>query len=72
VTARGQSVLSLHCTHCRQTGSAVWEDSAAPAPGRGRQRKLMHLSEGFHSETGRTFSKDPLIVCDRCDQIQGE
>jgi hypothetical protein len=39
-------------------------------PGKREARKLVSVSSGFHAETGRTDSGDPVIVCGVCDCIQ--
>lgn len=59
----------LTCPHCQSLGAATWEENAGPNPG-GVQRRLIQLHGEFHSETGRTHSGDPLIVCNGCDAIQ--
>ena len=59
MTAPGQTVVSIECSHCGQKGSAVYA-----------ARILLKLSDGFHSEIGRTQTGEAVIVCDICDQIQ--
>lgn len=63
-----QFTVPIRCSHCGQEGSVVWEETAGHE--RGPVRKLVEISAGFHSESGRTMSGDPVIVCDVCDQIQ--
>ena len=66
--ARGQFTLRLSCT-CGASGSVTWEENSGANP-RGPQRRLVNISTGFHAETGRTRSGDPMIICNGCDQIQ--
>jgi hypothetical protein len=58
------------CTNCAQEGVRVWEESDKQSRIAGEGRKLVSVSEGFHIETGRTASGEPLIVCDVCDEFQ--
>ena len=66
---RNQFRLNFSCNHCGALGTAVWEENSPPEP-RGPQRRLVTVGGEFHSETGRTQSGDPLIVCNNCDTIQ--
>ena len=70
MSGRQQFTLIISCAGCGQTGAVVWEEDDGLTPGRKGARKLMQLSPGFHRESGRTQSGDPLIVCDACDEIQ--
>lgn len=63
MTASGQAIVSIECSHCGQKGCAVYAD------GPGATRMLVKLADGFHVETGRTKTGDALIVCDSCDEI---
>ena len=65
---RDQFILPLSCP-CGATGCVTWEENSGANP-RGPQRRLVNISDGFHAETGRTRSGDPLIVCNGCDRIQ--
>lgn len=60
----------LTCPHCGHRGGITWEENAVGHREAGSQRRLIDLSRGFHAETGRTQSGDPIIVCTRCDTIQ--
>ena len=64
--------VHIECPHCGQPGLVGWEESGVNDRSRGAERKLVSLSKGFHSESGRTLSGDPVIVCDACDQIQAD
>lgn len=61
----------LSCSHCNATGAAVWEENTMLSP-QGPQRRLVAVHGDFHSETGRTHSGDPMIVCNNCDTIQAD
>ena len=67
---RSRFSAAITCPNCGQTGDVVWDEATGPDRTRGRQRQLVYISGGFHSETGRTQSGDPLVICDVCDQIQ--
>jgi hypothetical protein len=67
---RDQFTVPLKCPNCGQVGSAVWEEDDGHTKGQNAPRKLLRLSNGFHTEKGRTHSGDPIIVCDPCDEIQ--
>ena len=60
----------LTCAHCGATGAVVWEESAGDDRTRGAERQLVAVHGNFHCETGRTQSRDPVIVCNACDEIQ--
>jgi hypothetical protein len=68
MTERSQFTLTLDCPHCGQMGAAVWEENSRISKD-GPQRELIALEGEFHVEAGRTQSGDPLIVCNRCDEI---
>jgi hypothetical protein len=60
-----QSTIEFSCASCGQKGSVCWEgEGASQIP-----RRLVQLSHGFHAESGRVRSNEPLIVCDACDQF---
>jgi hypothetical protein len=67
--SRDRFTLPLSCPRCGAAGSVTWEENSAVNP-KGPQRLLIQVDGGFHAETGRTRSGDPLIVCNGCDQIQ--
>ena len=62
--------VQLKCSHCGQVGHLVWHQTDASFQALGIERRLAHVSIGFHPELGRTRSGEPLIICTRCDQIQ--
>ena len=64
--------VPLNCPNCRNKGVAVWEEADARDRARGPERKLISLEGAFHSETGRTMSGDPVVVCTACDEIQDD
>ena len=64
---RERFTLPIKCADCGQQGAVTWEENGASNRAQGSERQLVALSEGFHTETGRTRSRDPLIVCDHCD-----
>ena len=66
---RHQYLLSIACPHCRQEGTVVWEENGGQDREQGAQRRLVSLSDGFHHEHGRNAAGDPLLVCNRCDEI---
>jgi hypothetical protein len=70
MSARDPFTLVITCPGCGQGGAVAWEEDDARTAGRRGARKLMQVSPGFHSESGRTQSGDRLIVCDQCDEIQ--
>ena len=70
--ARRPFTLDITCSNCGQTGTVTWNESVAMDRPHGPDRRLADLSEGFHTETGRTQSGDALIVCDSCDEIQAD
>jgi hypothetical protein len=61
---------SFFCPNCKQAGVREWMESAALSRLFGMGRTLAGVSEGFHIETGRTASGEPIIVCNTCDEIQ--
>jgi hypothetical protein len=68
---RASFVVAITCA-CGVAGSVTWEENVrAPQP-HGPQRRLLSVSPGFHIESGRTQSGDPLVVCDGCDTIQDD
>jgi hypothetical protein len=67
--AREEFSYVLICPGCAIIGLVTWEESV-PDRSLGAERLLVHVSPGFHSETGRTASGEALIVCDACDTIQ--
>lgn len=66
---RDRFTLNVNCPHCGRIGQITWEENAIGYREAGPQRRLIAVSTGFHSEEGRTLSRDPLIVCDDCDSI---
>lgn len=70
--ARDRFINALTCSYCGQTGAILWEENAADHRQCGPQRRLVSVSAGFHTETGRTESGDPIIVCANCDTIQAD
>ena len=68
--AAQQFSAPFKCAHCGQEGVRVWEEPDSQSRAAGEGRKLISVSEGFHIETGRTASGEPLIVCNVCDQFQ--
>ena len=72
MTVREQFTIAIACAHCGQPGSVVWEENSPDHRKDGPQRALVKVSPGFHAESGRTQSGDPLIVCDACDTIQAD
>jgi hypothetical protein len=65
-----QFIAAFECTNCRQAGDRTWEESSAQSRIVGEGRTLVRVSSGFHIETGRAASGEPLIVCNECDEIQ--
>lgn len=63
---REKFTVDIACPHCGQKGHAVWEENALGNRSAGVQRALIRLSSGFHPQSGRTQSGDPLIGCDSC------
>ena len=61
---------AFKCPNCGQAGLRTWEESLTQSRTVGEGRRLTSVSSGFHIETGRTASGEPLIVCDLCDEIQ--
>ena len=55
-------VIDFACPHCGQKGEVVWD-------GDGRDRTLVHLSDGFHVGKGRLPGTKHVIICDVCDEI---
>ena len=68
--AAEQFVAAFECTNCGQAGDRTWEESSAQSRIAGDGRALVGVSSGFHIETGRTASGEPLIICNECDEIQ--
>lgn len=68
---RDQFRVELKCPHCGALGAVTWEENSHANP-KGAQRRLVQVAGDFHSETGRTQSGDPLIVCSQCDTIQDD
>jgi hypothetical protein len=58
-----QATMSFICPSCGQNGAA-W--GAYDGVNR------VEVSSGFHLETDRADDSEPLVVCDRCDEIQPE
>jgi hypothetical protein len=67
---REQFTVDINCPHCAQPGAVVWEENTIGNRVHGIQRALIRVSDGFHPETARTESGDPLLVCDKCNTIQ--
>jgi len=65
---RSQFTMKVSCPTCEQRGTIIWEEDNGLTPGQRNARRLVQIS-GFHPETSRAQSGDPLIVCDCCDQI---
>jgi len=65
-----QFTVAFKCLHCGEVGVRTWAESTGQSHAAGEGRTLISVTEGFHIETGRTVSGEPLIVCDACDQIQ--
>lgn len=61
---------SINCPECGQAGSLTWQEGSGGGRDRGGTRTFLSVSEGFHREDGRMPSGDPVIVCNRCDEIQ--
>jgi hypothetical protein len=68
--ASEQFVATFKCTNCEQAGDRTWEESSTQSRFVGEGRTLVCVSSGFHIETGRTATGEPLIVCNECDEIQ--
>jgi hypothetical protein len=62
----------IKCPTCGQSGSLAWVEGPGGGQERGGSRIFVLVSKGFHQETGRMPSGDPVIVCDNCDEIQPE
>lgn len=67
---REKFTVDIACLHCGQKGHAVWEENALGNRRAGVQRALIRLSPGFHAQSGRTQSGDPMIGCDSCGTVQ--
>jgi uncharacterized metal-binding protein len=65
-----QFTVAFKCSNCPEVGVRTWTESASESQVAGEGRTLVSVTQGFHIETGRTESGEPLIVCDACDQIQ--
>lgn len=70
--ARDRFPNSLKCPSCGQTGKIIWEENAVGHRQAGPERRLIDVTPGFHPESGRTESGDPLIICTNCDTIQAD
>jgi hypothetical protein len=66
---RRQFRVRITCPDCDTPGAVVWEENSHARDG-GFRRLLVAVEGGFHPETGRTQSGDPLIICNVCDTIQ--
>jgi hypothetical protein len=66
---RERFTRDLACMHCGQRGKITWEENDAGHRQDGSQRRLVDLSPGFHSETGRIRAGDQMIICSHCDDI---
>lgn len=69
---RRQFTVQLTCSDCGQKGAVLWEENSGVVQPKGPERRLVSITPGFHEESGRTQSRDPLIVCDVCDTIQDD
>ena len=67
---RQQFTAAFKCPHCGAAGVRTWEEASSQSRIVGEGRKLLSVSDGFHIETGRTTSGEPLIVCNNCDEFQ--
>ena len=67
---REQLTVEIQCSSCRQYGSAVWEGLITGGHPETLGRRLVNLSDGFHAESGRTRSLDPLVGCNECDNFE--
>ncbi|HEY4275572.1 MAG TPA: hypothetical protein VGM68_08820 [Rhizomicrobium sp.] len=65
---REQFVVTLRCK-CSQQGTAIWEESVAPAP-RGPQPVLLEVSSGFYLRRKRDRGVSE-IACAVCETILG-
>jgi hypothetical protein len=65
-----QFTVAFKCSNCPEVGVRTWTEPAGRSQTVGEGRMLVSVTQGFHIETGRTDSGEPLIVCDACDQIQ--
>lgn len=70
MVSREKFTIEITCPHCGQPGTVTWEENSIEKLARGPERAFITTSQGYHSQTGRTGSGDPLIVCDRCATIQ--
>jgi hypothetical protein len=62
--------VPITCSNCQELGQIEWEESASMDRKRGAERRLLAIRGNFHCEEARGPSGDPLIVCNKCDQIQ--
>jgi hypothetical protein len=70
MAGREKFTVDNQCPHCGQPGRMAWEENGGADLARGPERKFIAASEGFHPQTGRPGSGDPLIVCERCGTFQ--
>lgn len=55
--------VPLVCPDCSNLGAVVWDEAQG-------QKRLVSVHGEFHAETGRTRTRETLIVCNTCDTIQ--
>ena len=59
----------LTCSSCGRIGTAKWSENENPVYGRGLDRTLESVSDGFERTQSTDSSGDPVIVCESCGEV---
>lgn len=65
---RARFPVRIKCAKCGQTGSAIWEEAAAPNPD-GPKPVLISLPDGFYHRMQKDHGAPPQLVCGNCGSI---
>jgi hypothetical protein len=59
---REQYEIYLTCPNCEKQGEATWEEDESPIYGRGKNKELLSIADGFCSDG----ENPPKILCKPC------
>jgi len=60
---------NLECLNCGVQGAAQWSENENPVYGRGLNKTLHSVSDGFERGRQKDRNGDPTIVCQGCGAI---
>lgn len=59
----------LECPNCGAQGTAQWSENENPVYGRGLNKTLHSVSDGFEQGKQKDQNGDPLVACQACGVV---